>query len=88
MLIYILLTFIESKVYTGISQGLFPKVLGGTISPGYETWLNRIIASLNPETEAPELIISGTTHDASFHLIPTIPASLNLGVPFITLIDE
>lgn len=47
-----------------------------------------IQASLNPETAEQELILSGTTYDASFHLIQSIPANKNEGIPFITLIEE
>ena len=85
LLFYLLQTSIESRVYTGFSQGLFPKVLGGTISGGYQTWLYNILASVNPKTETQELVVSGTTYDSSFHLLPTM---LSLGIPFITLIDE
>ena len=85
LLFYLLQTSIESRVYTGFSQGLFPKVFGGTISGGYQTWLYNILASVNPKTETQELVVSGTTYDSSFHFLPTM---LSLGIPFITLIDE
>jgi hypothetical protein len=46
------------------------------------------LASVNPKTEAQELVVAGTSHDVSFHLIPGIPANLYKGIPFISLIDE